>query len=199
MVRHSANSLDRRVGFRSVALWRADAIRRPLRSRLVVIAPSARDAVRRLGGWLFDMTTAGWEVTVAVADHSDIRSLEILGVLVVDLEQMLAMPLHESNIDTLAVATGSYRSDDRVRDGVLECVNRGGVRTMFWGADLPREFDGAAESARHRVSVAGRAFTACALRAAGLAAEVTATTETLWTAQVPARDVRQLTALLSAS
>ncbi|MET8654470.1 hypothetical protein [Nocardia aurea] len=199
MARHIAESVDRRIGFRSVADWRADIDRRPLRRRLVVIAPAAADAVRDLGGWMFDMTTAGWEVTVAVADHRDIRSLEILGLLVVDLDQVLDAPLHELHADTIAVATSSYSFDDRVRDGVLDCMQRGATRTMFWGDELPVEFDDATETTRHRVSVAARAFTSCAMRAAGLAVEATAHTAIIWTARATARDIRRLAALLPAS
>ncbi|MBH0778488.1 hypothetical protein [Nocardia bovistercoris] len=139
-----------------------------MRYRLAIVAPSAIDVIQHAGGWLFDRNTAGWEVTVLVADHTDVRPLRILGATVLDMEQSLAGSAHPTWPDAVAIASETYRSDSRVREGVLDCLDRGLIEVAVWGDGLPSELERrAAGHARHRVSVAARAFKACALSAAG--------------------------------
>lgn len=176
----------------SVTRWRAHARRHPLRYRLAVVAPSAIDVIQHAGGWLFDRTTAGWEVTVLVADHTDVRPLRILGATVLDMEQSLAGPVHHTWPNAVAVAAGAYRTDSRVRDGVLECLDRGLIEVALWGEEMPSELEQRATGrAQHRVSVAARAFKACALSAAGRPAEAVATTEMFRVGAVPPRIPRR--------
>ncbi|MGK8524817.1 hypothetical protein ACRS6B_26225 [Nocardia asteroides] len=66
----------------------------------------------------------------------------------------------------------TYRSDTRVRSGVLDCLERGLTEVPVWGDGLPAELDRRVGSVQHRVGSAGRAFKSCALRAAGLTTEV---------------------------
>ncbi|MEU2008694.1 MULTISPECIES: hypothetical protein [unclassified Nocardia] len=173
MARRSVDSVDRGVReFQSVTRWRAHARRHPLRYRLAIVAPSAVEVIRHAGGWLFDRTTAGWEVTVLVADHADVRPLRILGATVLDLEQSLTAPVHDTWPTAVAVAAEIYRGDARVRGGVLDCLDRGLTEVALWGADLPAELDHRVFPAHHRMSSAARAFKSCALTAAGLPAEV---------------------------
>ncbi len=185
MARRSVDSVDRGVReLHSVSRWRAPARRHPLRYRLAVVAPSATEVIRHAGGWLFDRTTAGWEVTVLVSDHADVRPLRILGATVLDLEQSLATPVHDTWPTAVAVAAQTYRSDARVRDGVLECLDRGLTEVAVWGADLPAELDQRVGPARHRMSMAARAFKSCALTAAGLPAEVVGSSEVFRTGEL---------------
>ncbi|MFE7741216.1 hypothetical protein [Nocardia sp. NPDC057455] len=178
MARRSVDSVDRGVReLHSVARWRAHARRHPLRYRLAVVAPSATEVIRHAGGWLFDRTTAGWEVTVLVSDHVNVRPLRILGATVLDLEQSLAAPVHDTWPTAVAVAAETYRSDGRVRDGVLDCLDRGLTEVAVWGADLPAELDNRVGPAQHRMSMAARAFKSCALTAAGVPAEAVASSE----------------------
>ncbi|MFF7944433.1 hypothetical protein ACFZC5_32410 [Nocardia gamkensis] len=137
-----------------------------------MVAPNIADVVRWTGGWLFDRTVAGWEVAVLVADPGDTRPLRILGATVLDLEQFSAAPVRETWPQAVAVASATYLSDSRVRDGVLDCLDRGRTEVTMWGEGLPVELDHRVGSVQHRVSLAGRAFKACAMRAAGLATEV---------------------------
>ena len=60
-----------------------------MRYRLDVVAANAADAVRFAGGWMYDRVMAGWDVTVLLADRSDERPLQILGVATSDLELAL--------------------------------------------------------------------------------------------------------------
>nr|WP_280274986.1 hypothetical protein [Nocardia wallacei] len=181
----------------SAARWRAHARRRPLRHRLAVVAPSAEDVIRHVGGWVFDRTYAGWEVTVLVSDCANVRPLSILGAEVLDLEQSLAAPLHDTWPNAVAVAAQTYRSDGRVRAGVLECLDRGLVEVAVWGDGLPAELDDRIAPVQHRVSVAARAFKACALAAAGFPAEQVAVSEAFHTGELPS-DCRRAGDLVSA-
>ncbi|MGV9675994.1 hypothetical protein ACWDSJ_12005 [Nocardia sp. NPDC003482] len=142
-----------------------------MRYRLAVVAPRTVDVVRHAGGWLFDRSSAGWEVTVLVPGCRDVRPLEILGATVLDLEQSLAGGPHEVWPDVIAVAAESYRADPRVREGVLACLDDGRAEITVWGDALPAELDARVATAEHRVSVAARAFKACALTAAGCGGE----------------------------
>ncbi len=151
----------------------------------MVAAPDVADVVRYAGGWLFDRTVAGWEVTVLVADHSDTRPLRILGATVLDLEQFLAAPVRETWPHAIAVASEMYRSDGRIRDGVLDCLDRGFTEVTMWGEGLPVELDHRVGVVQHRVSLAGRAFKARALQAAGLATDVVAHTEAFRAGESP--------------
>ena len=67
-------------------------MRHSLRPRLSAIAPSAAEAVRYAGGWLFDQVMAGWDVTVVTADDGDPRPLDILGVRARNFDAVFAAP-----------------------------------------------------------------------------------------------------------
>ncbi|MBB5915598.1 hypothetical protein BJY24_004510 [Nocardia transvalensis] len=176
---------------------RARGRRRPQRYRLAVVAPSAADVIRHVGGWLFDRTYAGWEVIVLVSDSSNARPLGILGATVLDLETSLATPVHGVWPNAVAVDARTYLADGRVRDGVHECLDRGLAEVSLWGDGLPGELNSRIEPVEHRVSVAGRAFKACALDAAGLPDEQVQVTEAFRTAELMS-DCRRSGDLLSA-
>jgi hypothetical protein len=169
----------------SVTRWRAHARRHPLRHRLAVVAPTAADVIRHVGGWLFDRTIAGWEATVLVADCTNARSLGILGAKAVDLEQSLAEPVRDTWPSVVVVDSQMYRSDCRVRTGVLECLDRGLIEVALWGDELPVELDHRVAPVEHRSSSAARAFKACALAAAGFPAEDVAATEAVFNGLAP--------------
>lgn len=171
-------------GVHSVTRWRAHARRHPLRHRLAVVAPDAADVIRHAGGWLFDRSAAGWEVTVLVADSADVAPLQILGATVLDLRQALAGPGHEIWPVAVAVSAASYRAEPLVRAGVLDCLDRGLTETAVWGGDLPEELAGRLAPSYHRVSLAARAFKSCALAAAGCAGEPVAADEVFGTGEL---------------
>ncbi|MGY1942992.1 hypothetical protein [Nocardia asiatica] len=148
-------------------------------------APGVADVVRYAGGWLFDRTVARWEVTVLVSDHPDTRPLRILGATVLDLDQFLAAPMRETWPHAIAVASEMYLGDSRIRDGVLDCLDRGLTEVTMWGEGLPAELDHRVGSVQHRVSLAGRAFKARALQAAGLATDVVSHTEAFRAGESP--------------
>ncbi len=144
------------------------------RYRLDVVAASVTDVVRCAGGWIFDRAMAGWDVTVLVADHggdqSDDRPLQILGAQALDLEEALAAM--ESGVTTrpnpqaVAVAADLFGCDERVRQGVLQALDDGGLEVTLWGESWPAELGDSVGGVHHELSMAARTFKAQALAAA---------------------------------
>jgi len=149
-----------------------------MRYRLDVVAPSVTEAVMFAGGWLFDRVMAGWDVTVLVAEHSDDRPLQILGVEALDLEHGLASWGRRARPQSLAVATDLFDRDSRVRLGVLKALDHGATEVTLWGTKWPAELDETVESVQHRLSAAARAFKAQALAAAAVRDVAVEPTET---------------------
>ncbi|MFC8044113.1 hypothetical protein [Nocardia sp. NPDC057353] len=174
MAIRSAHLPERGFGSYSPTEWRAHARRCELRYRLVVVAPAVAEVVRHLGGWLFDMRASGWEVIVPVSDPAAVRPLEILGATPLDLAHWPAAAVREIRPDVLAIAVDSYRAD------MVPHLGGGHSETVIWGGTPPEELDRRMFPARHRVSVAGRAFKSCAVRASGAGSSGDGCTETFW-------------------
>lgn len=185
MAARSVDSVDRTdSGVHSVSRWRAHAKRRPLRYRLAVIAPDETDVVRHAGGWLFDRSAAGWEVTVLVPEPRNVYPLQILGATVLDLRKSLPGGGHSAWPTAVAVSADMYRWDPMIREGLIDCLDRGLLEVVVWGDRLPAELDGRVGTSYHRVSVAARAFKTRALAAAGLPAGAAETTERFRTGEL---------------
>ena len=97
-------------------------MRDSLRPRLTAIAPSAAEAVRYAGGWLFDQVMAGWDVTVVTDDDGDPRPLDILGVRARNLDAVCAAPMLGPCLRAIALRTDLYHDDERVRRLVGELM-----------------------------------------------------------------------------
>lgn len=149
-----------------------------MRYRLDVVAAGVADVVRFAGGWLFDRTMAGWDVTVLVADHPDERPLRILGAQILDLEYALASAGQRPPPQTLAVAADLFDCDSRVREGVLQALDQGATEVTLWGQSWPAELDDSVGLVEHRLSAAAQAFKAYALTAAGISAAAIGPIET---------------------
>jgi len=137
-----------------------------MRYRLDVVAATVVDVVRFAGGWLFDRSMAGWDVTVLVADHPDDRPLQILGAQVLDLEDALASV--QSRPQALAAAADLFGCDSRVRQGVLQALDHGVTEVTLWGENWPAELDESVGLVQHRLSMAAQIFKAQALAAAAV-------------------------------
>ena len=107
------STFDIRDGSRINAARATRTDRECLRYRLDVIAVSALDVVQSAGGWLYDRAMAGWRVTVLLPDGSGARSLRILGVQVLDLEEQLAAMDPGSTSQDLAVSAEAFTADAR--------------------------------------------------------------------------------------
>jgi hypothetical protein len=139
-----------------------------MRYRLDVVAGDVVDVVRFAGGWLFDRAMAGWDVTVLLpdlADHPDRRPLQILGARVLDLEDVLASVGCRPRPQALAAAADLFGCDSRVRQGVLQALDRGVTEVTLWGDSWPVELDDSVGLVQHRLSVAARIFKGKALAA----------------------------------
>lgn len=154
------------------------AIPRPdLRYRLLVMASSAIDVVGSAGGWLFDRALAGCDVTAMLADRTQERALQILGVQPASLDQALTSQLCDVE-SALAVSADLYRTDARVRQAVLDALDAGLTNLVMWGDTWPQEFDGLGGCVHHRLSIAARAFKAQALIATATPTDSIADLET---------------------
>jgi hypothetical protein len=136
-----------------------------MRYRLDVVAPSVVDAVTFAGGWIYDRVTAGWDVTVLVGSHDDLRPLQILGAETLDLESVLADWEDRPHPQTVAVAAELFDRDPRVLAHVRNALDQGATEVTLWGERLPAELDHSVDSAQHHLSAAARAFKARALAA----------------------------------
>ena len=152
-------------------------MRHSLRPRLTAIAPSAAEAVRSAGGWLFDQVMAGWEVTVVTAETGNPRPLDILGVRARGLDAIVAAPALGPCPRTIALRADLYHDDERVRRLVRAAAEAGRAEIRLWGGGWPAEFDGGGTVVSHRLSLAARAFKAQALAAAHLLGEPATETE----------------------
>ena len=159
--------------------------RETVRPHLAVLGPGVSAVVDAVGGWIFDRGSAGWAVTVIVAEASDSRPLRILGARCVDLETVLAETEQGPEPHTLAVCVDLYRNDHRVREGVLGLLECRRVEVTMWGGAWPAELDGHVNHARHHLSRAALAFKTQALRAADAASDSPAAVETFRTAGWP--------------
>ncbi len=140
-----------------------------MRYRLDVVASSVVDVVRFAGGWLFDRSMAGWDVTVLLtdlADHPDTRPLQIVGAQALDLEDALAAVESRPRPQALAAAAYLFGCDSRVRQGVLQALDHGVTEVTLWGESWPAELDDSVGVVQHRLSMAAQIFKAQALAAA---------------------------------
>lgn len=144
--------------------------------RLDVIAASPADAVCSVGGWLYDRVRAGWEVTVLLPQQCDVRPLQILGMQAADLD---SQPVQGTGCARgLAVSAEMFASDQRIRQQVLEALDRWMTEVTLWHDDWPLNVGHRTTTVQHVLSGAARAFKRHALAAAGIA-EPVGLTETL--------------------
>jgi hypothetical protein len=151
-----------------------------MRYRLDIVSPNVRDAVRFAGGWLYDRSMAGWDVTVLVADTADdVRPLEILGATVLALQPVLESWADRPHPQTVAVAAELIDGDERVRRHVRTALDHGRTEVTLWGERCPADLDDDVDAVHHELSAAARAFKAQALAATNdIEADFVGSTET---------------------
>ncbi|MBF6352264.1 MULTISPECIES: hypothetical protein [Nocardia] len=187
-----------RAGLHPVDLVRAHARRHPLRHRLAIVAPNTVDAVRYAGGFIFDRMMGGWEVVAVLTEHDDVRPLEILGATVLDLTTALASPVHATWPESVLLAPDVFVTNEWVRRGAIDCLDKGLTELAVWGDDLPDELACRVFTAHHRLSTAARAFKRCALGAAGIPERADENLETFHSGEVLLADLRGRQALVRA-
>ena len=164
--------------------------RRRIRPHVVVVAPEVVGAVRRVGGWLFDQATAGWDVTVLAPGHLDARPLHILGAHTVDLDSALVSPQRGPLPQVIAIDAGLCATDAHIRRRLLDVVDAGQIEVVVWGEGWPADPGGDDGSVRHRPSSAALAFKAQALAAAAAPVDAGAVTERFRTGEMLRRSGR---------
>ncbi|MFJ2667624.1 hypothetical protein ACIO14_25100 [Nocardia fluminea] len=135
-----------------------------MRPRLVVLAPTAAAVVQGAGGWLFDRVMAGWDVMALVADHTEMRPLQILGVRVADLTSCLNANHRGPLPQAIAVDAELCSMDARVRDRLSRVLDEGQHEEVtLWGDGSTADFGRPVDSVLHHLSYAAQAFKAQAL------------------------------------
>jgi hypothetical protein len=153
------------------------------RYRMTVVGADVADVVGSAGGWLCDRARAGWDVHVVVADAHDARPLTILGATARELigelsDAVRAVP----NGGTLAISAQVLATDERVREDVVDLVERGVADVTVWGGDWPRNLGREGDRVEHELSPAAQAFKGIAAIAlvGASAADPVCPTETLF-------------------
>lgn len=141
-----------------------------LRYRLDVLAVSVADAVANIGGWLFDRTMGGWQVTVMVRDRDDDPApLGILGAAIADLDGVFDSA--DRRPAALSVTADLYSSDSRVRAAVRRWSKSSAAEITVCGPGRPTDLRRAVTEAQHHLTLAAQAYKFHALKASGLPAE----------------------------
>jgi hypothetical protein len=104
----------------------------PSRYRTEVMALTAADVVRSLGGLLFDRRCLGWDTLVLLDDCADLRPLQVIGADCADLKPALDMP-ERSHAAAIATSVQLYRNDPRVCARVNAAIDSGSTAVVLWG------------------------------------------------------------------
>src|SRR5271155_4928156 len=146
--------------------------------RLDVVASSPAGVVCSVGGWLYDRVRAGWDVAVLLPQHCDSRPLQILGMRAAGLDWQIPSASAGCVVRGLAVSADMFSSDVRIRQEVLQALDRGMTEVTLWHDGWPLAVGHRTMTVQHVLSAAARAFKRHALTAAGVSATV-GPTETL--------------------
>ena len=150
----------------------------PVKYRLDVVASSPPDVVCSVGGWLYDRVGAGWEVNVLLPQQCDTRPLQILGMRAAVLDSRIPPASGGCAARGLAVSAEMFASDIRIRQEVLNALDRWMTEVTLWHDGWPLAVGHRTTTVQHLLSASARAFKRHALAAAGMA-DTVAPTETL--------------------
>lgn len=139
-----------------------------IRYRLDVIASTVADVVWWAGGWLFDRAIAGWDVTAHLAEHTEARALDILGVKSSALEPGFESSESFKAMRALAVAAEMATGDTVIHDAINAALARGDTEIILWGAESSPKLHRRLTATHHHLSAAARAYKGAALRVADL-------------------------------
>ncbi len=150
---------------------------------LDVVTASVAEAVRHVGGLMFDRSAAGWRVTVVTVDTAHRQALTILGTRArAPGQRDDALTNSSRTVRSLVVPVDQFTLDPQslaVDDAELESP----AEILIWGQHVNSELPGLLHPVRHELSAAARAFKAKALRCTGLDPRVD-TYEEFWAAKI---------------
>ena len=110
------------------------ALDAPTSYRLIVVASNARQAVVKVGGWLFDHGMLGWKSVVALADGTDARAVHLLGASTAELE-WVSDSYDAFDATVLAIGASCYLGDRAARQ-LVNTVARGAFNAiLLWPDD----------------------------------------------------------------
>lgn len=152
---------------------------RATRYKLTVLAADAIDAVTAAGGLVFDRARSGWEVDVYLAELSDGRALQILGV---DARELLpdALAAPTEWPDGLMISGGLYTANSNVCRFFKAASRNRPTEVALWGARWPTELASGVGRVEHQLSIAARAFKTHSMAAAGVAQPCVGAAETFY-------------------
>jgi hypothetical protein len=165
----------------SIGHGKADALESELseeisRYRVDVVTHDVAEAVMSIGGWMFDMAMAGWDVRTLTADNADDRPLRILGCAAVASATHLRS---DGPANIIAVSGDLLAADSQVRNHVVAALGRRDSEVMIWGTKWP-ELPETVGKTEHRLSRAALVFKAEALTAAGASRTSCENAENFW-------------------
>lgn len=164
-----------------------DRTHQGLRPRLAVLGTDMDDAVSAAGGWIFDRSMAGWEVTVVTGAAGSARPARILGASALDLESALAHGHRRPPPQAIAVSAALMATEDGLRRRVREYLDQATVEAWIWGHRDTAAAGDHTENTVHRLSRAARAFKLQALRVVRGEIGTVAPTENFHTGRVSRR------------
>jgi hypothetical protein len=135
--------------------------------QLDVTACDVADLVRHAGGWLYDRSREGWDVSVLLSGGGDVTPLQILG-LGAQRPPVDDDPSAPHRAMALAVSSDALAANSLLREDVIRAMRRGFVEVTLWGDPTAHGLNRGVEPEEHVLSAAARAFKAHALRAIGL-------------------------------
>lgn len=147
--------------------------------RLDVFAADVEDAVTSAGGWLFDQVAGSWQVTAILAEVTDPRPLQILGVDIEDMQSALAAAPSRPRAQLVAAAADLLMDDSQLRQYVISGFGHYPTEIAWWGNELATGLD-RVRCVHYTPSAAGSAFKRQALLASHADHHVTSLIETLW-------------------
>jgi hypothetical protein len=147
--------------------------------QLAVITASPAAAVSYAGGWLFVRTMAGWDATVLTEGRADPRPCQILGARARSLDSLRAAPLPARSLLAIVIQADLYDSDPWLSQVAHHALAEDHAELLICGGPLDRS-GRTGSLARHRLSVAARAFKAQALAAAAAPAGARNGIEDFW-------------------
>jgi len=136
--------------------------------QLDVVTGSVAEAVRYVGGLMFDRSGAGWRVRVVTKDRAHRRALTILGTVTGSPEEH-DDSLHNPNrvVRSLLVSIEQFTEDAQAH-AVQDTRLKAPAEILVWGQHVHSGSTDLLHPVRHELSAAARIFKAEALRCAGL-------------------------------